>query len=158
LSGARTPDGIQGCLFDLDGVITKTASVHDAARVMSTACANRSWQTGEPSSRSIRSRTTKICGREAARADGARLPFLQSRESTLPEATPRPAGHAYGAWLVQPEERDPAAGSADGVEVYPGSVRYARRFDSVLRRAGGGSSANTHDARRRAQVGDLFEG
>jgi beta-phosphoglucomutase-like phosphatase (HAD superfamily) len=25
------PDGIRGCLFDLDGVLTKTAQVHDAA-------------------------------------------------------------------------------------------------------------------------------
>ena len=25
------PDGIRGCLFDLDGVLTKTAKVHDAA-------------------------------------------------------------------------------------------------------------------------------
>ena len=25
------PDAIRGCLFDLDGVLTKTAKVHDAA-------------------------------------------------------------------------------------------------------------------------------
>jgi beta-phosphoglucomutase-like phosphatase (HAD superfamily) len=25
------PDGTRGCLFDLDGVITKTAKVHNAA-------------------------------------------------------------------------------------------------------------------------------
>jgi beta-phosphoglucomutase-like phosphatase (HAD superfamily) len=25
------PDGIRGCLFDLDGVLTQTAKAHDAA-------------------------------------------------------------------------------------------------------------------------------
>jgi beta-phosphoglucomutase-like phosphatase (HAD superfamily) len=43
-------DGIRGCLFDLDGVITKTATVHDAAwqEMFDDYLRERSRQTGEP--------------------------------------------------------------------------------------------------------------
>jgi len=47
---------------------------------------------------------------------------------------------------------------SDGVEVYPGSVRYVRAARAAgLRRAVVSSSANTHDVLAVAHVADLFE-
>jgi beta-phosphoglucomutase-like phosphatase (HAD superfamily) len=44
------PDGTRGCLFDLDGVITKTAKVHNAAwkEMFDSYLRDRSRRTGEP--------------------------------------------------------------------------------------------------------------
>ena len=44
------PGGIRGCLFDLDGVLTKTAQVHDAAwqEMFDGYLRDRSRRTGEP--------------------------------------------------------------------------------------------------------------
>ena len=44
------PEGIRGCLFDLDGVLTKTATVHDAAwkEMFDSYLRERARQTGQP--------------------------------------------------------------------------------------------------------------
>jgi beta-phosphoglucomutase-like phosphatase (HAD superfamily) len=44
------PDGIRGCLFDLDGVLTKTATVHAAAwkEMFAGYLRERARQTGQP--------------------------------------------------------------------------------------------------------------
>ena len=44
------PDGIRGCLFDLDGVLTQTAKVHAAAwkEMFDDYLRKRAKQTGEP--------------------------------------------------------------------------------------------------------------
>ena len=44
------PDGTRGCLFDLDGVITKTAKVHNAAwkEMFDAYLRDRSRRTGVP--------------------------------------------------------------------------------------------------------------
>ena len=44
------PDGIRGCLFDLDGVLTQTAKVHDAAwkQMFDEFLRERASQSGQP--------------------------------------------------------------------------------------------------------------
>src|SRR5215472_13524934 len=44
------PDSIHGCLFDLDGVLTKTSKVHDAAwkEMFDDFLRDRSRRTGQP--------------------------------------------------------------------------------------------------------------
>jgi len=44
------PDGVTGCLFDLDGVLTKTAQVHDAAwqEMFDDYLRTRAQRTGQP--------------------------------------------------------------------------------------------------------------
>lgn len=44
------PDGVRGCLFDLDGVLTQTAKVHGAAwkEMFDGYLRERAQQTGQP--------------------------------------------------------------------------------------------------------------
>ncbi len=83
------PDHITTCLFDLDGVLTDTARVHDAAWTETFDAFLQSWaaRTGtsyvpfDPAS----DYNSYVDGRP--RADGVRT-FLASRGITLPEGTP----------------------------------------------------------------------
>ena len=155
------PDGIRGCLFDLDGVITKTATVHDAAwqEMFDSYLRERSRQTGEPfvPFDPVADYENFVDGKP--RADGTRS-FLQSRGIELPEGDP---GDPPGAPTVhglsnRKNEILLRRIRSDGVEVYPGSVRYVRAARAAgLRRAVVSSSANTHDVLAAAQVEDLFE-
>jgi beta-phosphoglucomutase family hydrolase len=155
------PDGIRGCLFDLDGVITKTAAVHDAAwqEMFDSFLRERSRQTGEPfvPFDPVADYEKFVDGKP--RADGARS-FLQSRGINLPEGDPEdpPGTPTVHGLSNQKNEILLLRIRTDGVEVYPGSVRYARAVrDAGLRRAVVSSSANTHDVLAAAQVEDLFE-
>jgi beta-phosphoglucomutase family hydrolase len=137
------PDSITACLFDLDGVLTDTASVHRAA-----------WKaTFDPllSAHGQAPFTDQdyvdfVDGKP--RADGVR-DFLHSRGIDLPEGTPDdPASHAaqetvYGVGNRKNEvllERI----ARDGVLVYAGSRRYLEAArDAGLHCAVVSSSANT---------------
>lgn len=121
------PDGIAACLFDLDGVITRTAEVHAAAwKQTFDAFLARRCAEGATATRPFDVDGDYIAyvdGRP--RADGVRT-FLASRGITLPEGSPRdPAAadtvHGLGRGkneLVQ--ERI----ARDGVAAYEGSVRF----------------------------------
>jgi beta-phosphoglucomutase family hydrolase len=155
------PDGIRGCLFDLDGVITKTAAVHDAAwqEMFDSFLRERSRLTGEPfvPFDPVADYENFVDGKP--RADGTRS-FLQSRGIELPEGS---SGDPPDAQTVQglsnrKNEILLRRIHSDGVEVYPGSIRYVRAArDAGLRRAVVSSSANTHDVLAAAHIGDLFE-
>jgi beta-phosphoglucomutase family hydrolase len=155
------PDGTRGCLFDLDGVITKTAAVHDAAwqEMFDSVLRERSRLTGEPfvPFDPVADYENFVDGKP--RADGTRS-FLQSRGIELPEGS---SGDPPDAQTVQglsnrKNEILLRRIHSDGVEVYPGSIRYVRAArDAGLRRAVVSSSANTHDVLAAAHIGDLFE-
>ena len=155
------PDGIRGCLFDLDGVITKTATVHDAAwqEMFDSYLRERSQQTGEPfvPFDPVGDYENFVDGKP--RADGTRS-FLQSRGIELPEGKPGdpPDAPTVHGLSTRKNEILLRRIRADGVEVYPGSVRYVQAArDAGLRRAVVSSSANTHDVLAAAHIGDLFE-
>ena len=80
------PDGIRGCLFDLDGVLTQTAKVHDAAwkQMFDDFLRERAKQTGEKfvPFDPVADYDEYVDGKP--RADGTRS-FLQSRGIDLPE-------------------------------------------------------------------------
>ena len=63
------PNGIRGCLFDLDGVLTKTVQVHDAAwkEMFDIYLGERTRQMGWPFGRSTRRGLRRVRGREASR-------------------------------------------------------------------------------------------
>lgn len=155
------PDDIRGCLFDLDGVITKTAAVHAAAWQEMFDGFLREWsrQTGEPfvPFDPVADYENYVDGKP--RLDGTRS-FLQSRGIDLPEGGPGdPPGaqtvHGLSNWKNEILLRRIRA---DGVEVFPGSVRYVRAArEAGLRRAVVTSSANSHDVLAAAQIADLFE-
>ena len=147
------------CLFDLDGVLTQTAMVHNAAwkQTFDEFLAARPRGTGEPfvPFDSGADYHRYVDGRP--RADGVRT-FLASRGITLPEGTPgRPAGRARPSTASATARTcSCCSGSAtDGVEVYPGSVRYLQAArDAGLRRAVVSASANcARRARRRRARG-----
>lgn len=154
------PDGITACLFDLDGVLTKTAKLHSAA-----------WKTMFDEYLRRRSDPlpapfvpfgpidyqTYVDGKP--RLDGVRS-FLASREIDLPEGTPDdPEGtetvHGLGARknaLVLRLIRE------QGVELYEGSVRFVKSVrDAGLRVAVVTSSKNADEILAAAGIGSLFE-
>jgi len=155
------PDQIRGCLFDLDGVLTMTAKVHAAAwkEMFDGYLRERSAQSGEPyvPFDPVHEYDEYVDGKP--REDGTRS-FLQSRGITLPEGEP---GDAPGSPTI--------AGLSnlknnivlrrireDGVEAYPGSVRYVKLArDAGLRRAVVSSSANCRDVLIGAGIEDLLE-
>jgi beta-phosphoglucomutase family hydrolase len=155
------PDGIRGCLFDLDGVITKTATVHDAAWKEMFDSFLRDWsrRTGEPfvPFDPVADYENFVDGKP--RADGTRS-FLQSRGIELPEGDSGDPPDAQTVHGLSDRKNEILLRRirTDGVEVYPGSVRYVRAArDAGLRRAVVSSSANTHDVLAAAHVADLFE-
>jgi beta-phosphoglucomutase family hydrolase len=155
------PDDTRGCLFDLDGVLTKTAKMHDAAwkQMFDDFLRDRSRRTGQPfvPFDPVADYDKYVDGKP--RLDGTRS-FLASRSIELPEGSdddPPDAETIHGLsnrknQIVLERIR------TDGVEAYEGSVRYVRAVrDAGLRRAVVSSSANAHDVLVAAGIEDLFE-
>jgi beta-phosphoglucomutase family hydrolase len=155
------PDSARACLFDMDGVLTRTAVVHARAwkEMFDGYLKGRSAATGEPF-RPFDERADYdryVDGKP--RSDGVRS-FLESRGISLPEGDsgdPPDAETVSGLGnrkneLVQRLIRE------DGVEAYEGSIRYVQAAaEHGLRRAVVSSSANTHDVLASAGIADLFE-
>jgi beta-phosphoglucomutase family hydrolase len=155
------PDGIRGCLFDLDGVLTQTAKVHAAAwkQMFDDYLRERAKRTGEPfvPFDPVADYDEYVDGKP--RADGTRS-FLQARGIELPEgADDDPPGaetvHGLGNRkneIVLRMIRE------DGVQTYPGSVRYVQAVKAAgLPRAVVSSSANARDVLVAAGIEDLFD-
>lgn len=155
------PASVKGCLFDMDGVLTRTATVHDEAwkAMFDEFLQRRSEQTGEPfvPFDPVRDYDDYVDGRP--REDGVRA-FLQSRHIDLPDgepddppsaATVHGLGHAKNDRLL-------ALLAERGVDVYQGSVDYVRAVrDAGLRRAVVSSSANAAQVLDAAGIADLFD-
>ena len=155
------PDGIRGCLFDLDGVLTKTAAVHDAAwkEMFDDYLRKRARQASQPFVPFDPAGDYDEYVDGKPRADGTRS-FLASRGIDLPDGSaddPPDAQTVHGLGnrkneILLRRIRE------DGVEAYQGSVRYVRAVrDAGLRRAVVSSSANCRDVLVAAGIADLFE-
>jgi beta-phosphoglucomutase family hydrolase len=154
------PDDVRGCLFDLDGVLTQTAKVHGAAwkQMFDSYLRDSAQQTGQPFvAFSAADYEEYVDGKP--RYDGVRS-FLDSRGIELPEGrdddppdavTVRGLGNRKNEIFTRLVRED-------GVEAYPGSVRYLRAArDAGLRRAVVSSSRNCHDVVVGAGIEDLLE-
>ncbi|MEU9886890.1 beta-phosphoglucomutase family hydrolase [Sphaerisporangium sp. NPDC051011] len=164
MSAARKlglPDRVRACLFDLDGVLTRTARLHAAAwkEMFDDFLRERADRTGEAlvPFDPVNDYDTYVDGK--TRADGTRA-FLAARGIHLPEGDPDdPPGtetvHGLGNrknQLVLDRIMK------DGVDVYEGSVRYVRAVrDAGLHRAVVSSSANCREMLVGAGIEDLFE-
>lgn len=155
------PDHITACLFDLDGVLTQTAKVHDAA-----------WtETFDDFLRARADRTGKryvpfdpaddynsyVDGRP--RADGVRT-FLASRGIQLPDGAPDDPPTAETVYGLGNRKNQQLLSmlKSDGVNVYQGSVRYlAAARDARLSRAVVSASANCAEVVKAANLEDLLE-
>ncbi|WP_028061783.1 beta-phosphoglucomutase family hydrolase [Candidatus Solirubrobacter pratensis] len=141
------PDGITACLFDLDGVLTKTATVHA-----------RAW---------------KQMFDAYLREHGDERPFDEHDDyDTYVDGKPRDAGvrdFLASRGLHPAEDEIARLGNiknalvlelirTDGVEAYPGSVRYLEAArDAGLRRAVVSSSHNCEDVLKAAGIDHLLE-
>jgi beta-phosphoglucomutase family hydrolase len=139
------PDGVTACLFDLDGVLTNTAAVHDAAwkATFDDFLRDRDGDGFTPFEH--HDYLEYVDGKP--RASGVR-DFLASRDIELPEGSPDDAPDAETINGLGNRKNKELLRRIhdDGVEVFEGSRRYldAAR-DAGLRRAVVSSSANTED-------------
>lgn len=137
------PDGITACLFDLDGVLTKTAVVHA-----------RAWKTmfdeflGDRGTFEQADYNDYVDGKP--RADGIRS-FLASRAIHVSDEEVARLG-ARKNDLVLKLIHD------EGVEAYAGSVEYLKAAQAAgLRRAVVSSSHNCADVLRAAGIAEYLE-
>jgi len=150
------PDSVRACLFDLDGVLTKTATVHMAAwkRTFDGCLQEREPGTAEFSQLDY---NRFVDGKP--RADGVR-DFLASRGITLPEGSPGdPADAATVQGIASRKNALVLQELAEhGVEVYPGSVAYLKAVkDAGLATAVVTASANGEQVIAAAGFADLID-
>jgi beta-phosphoglucomutase family hydrolase len=155
------PDGVTACLFDLDGVLTQTAKVHDRAwkQTFDEYLKARAEKTGEPFKEFDADEDYNEYVDGKPRYDGVRS-FLESRGIELPEGSPSDPPDAETICGIGNRKNDLVLKliKEDGVEAYDGSVRYAKAArDAGLRRAVVSSSANCKDVLVAAGIDDLFE-
>ncbi|WP_031049770.1 beta-phosphoglucomutase family hydrolase [Streptomyces sp. NRRL F-5650] len=151
------PDGIRACLFDLDGVVTRTAVVHAAAWKATFDAFLRERDGADFRPFTDADYDQYVDGRP--RADGVRS-FLASRGVELPEGTPDdpPDAQTVNGLGNRKNELLLEKIRTDGVEPYEGTLRY---IDAV--RAAGlataivSSSANTRDVLRSIDAERLFD-
>jgi beta-phosphoglucomutase family hydrolase len=155
------PDGVRGCLFDMDGVLTRTATVHAAAWKSAFDEFLRGWaqRTGNPfvPFDAVADYDRYVDGKE--RLDGTRS-FLAAQGITLPEGAPDDPPDALTVYGVSNRKNALVQEILDreGVEVFPGSVRYVAAAQSAgLRRAVVSSSANTARVLAAAGISEFFE-
>ena len=152
------PDGVTACLFDLDGVLTNTAAVHEKAwKLTFDAFLASHASGGEFRPFDHEDYLQYVDGKP--RTDGVR-DFLASRGITLPEgensdppsdATINGVGNRKNEELLRRIRED-------GVEVFEGSRRYLEAArDAGLRRAVVSSSANTKDVLEVTGLAPLIE-
>jgi beta-phosphoglucomutase family hydrolase len=149
------PDAITACLFDLDGVLTKTAEVH--ARAWKESFDVFLKGRGEQPFDLVRDYDEYVDGKP--RLDGVR-DFLTSRGIELPEgsADDPPDAQTIQGLANAKNELVLRLIHDDGVEAYEGSVRYLHAArDAGLRRAVVSSSHNCHDVLVAAGIEDLLE-
>jgi beta-phosphoglucomutase family hydrolase len=155
------PRQVRACLFDMDGVVTRTATVHDAA-----------WK--QMFDEFLRSRSAESGGKFVAfdpvtdydeyvdgkpRLEGTKA-FLASRGVELPTGTPDDPPGASTLWGLSNRKNDLVQEvlKRDGVEVYEGSKRYlAAVREAGVRTAIVSSSANTALVLAAGGVTDLFD-
>ena len=155
------PPAIVACLFDLDGVLTPTATIHARAwkTVFDSFLEQRAGATGgsfQPFDQ-VADYDRYVDGKP--REDGVRS-FLAARHMTLPEGTeddpPEPETvHGLGN---RKDELFLHLLRTEGIEPYEGSVRYLHAVrDAGLKIAVVSSSKNCSEVLRAAHLDGMFD-
>jgi len=154
----KLPTTIRACLFDLDGVLTDTASLHaEAWKETFDAFLRARDGDGFVPFDAHHDYAEYIDGRR--RYDGVRA-FLASRGITLPEGThdDPPAAETVCGLGNRKNERAMALIRARGRLAYGDGMRFLHAVvDAGLRRAVVSASANAREVLELAGVADLFE-
>jgi beta-phosphoglucomutase family hydrolase len=143
------PETVHACLFDLDGVLTDTASVHTKAwkAMFDEYLAQRAARTGDQfvPFDPVDDYRRYVDGKK--RDDGVRS-FLTSRGIELPEGTPDDPADAQTVYGLGNRKNEAFQQTlhTDGVKVFDGSRRYLEKVAAAgLATAVVSSSANTRD-------------
>ncbi|MBJ7608196.1 MAG: beta-phosphoglucomutase family hydrolase [Candidatus Dormibacteraeota bacterium] len=159
--GLGLPPAVRACLFDMDGVLTQTATIHAAAwkEMFDGYLQGLAQRTGEAFTPFDIGADygTYVDGKP--RADGTRA-FLESRGITLAAGQPddRPGTETIAGLGNLKNEIVLRRIEQDGVTVYDGSIRYVRAARAAgLRCAVVTSSANAQALLRSADITDLFD-
>lgn len=155
------PDTISACLFDLDGVLTQTAKIHARAwkQVFDEFLRKRAEQDKTPFTPfdAVGEYDRYVDGR--SRADGVRT-FLAARGIEVPEGGDRDTADDGTVLGLARTKNDVLLSllATDGVQAYPGSVRYLRavraaRFATAVVSA----SANAHQVLAAAGLEGHFD-
>jgi len=155
------PDVVTACLFDMDGVVTQTASVHDKAwkQMFDEFLRARAESTGgqfvpfDP----VEDYDNYVDGKP--RLDGTRS-FLAARDIHLPEGSPDDPPGTSTVWGLSNRKNNLVLEvlKRDGVQVYEGSRRYLAAVRAAgMKTAIVSSSANTSQVLDAGGVHDLFD-
>jgi beta-phosphoglucomutase family hydrolase len=155
------PDAITAWLFDMDGVITQTAKVHDAAWKEMFDEFLRSWSAEhnvpfkpfDP----VADYDQYVDGKP--RVEGT-TSFIESRGIHLPLGEESDPSTAQTLWGLSNKKNDLVQQviRRDGVQPYEGSVRYVKAVRAAgFKTAIVSSSANTEAVLKAAGVDGLFE-
>jgi len=151
------PPGIRACLFDLDGVLTRTAITHEAAwaQMFDEFLVGRGGISARPFTRD--DYNTALDGKP--RDDGIRA-FLASRGIELPEGEidDEPGAPTVRGLGARKNQLFLQRLATEGVDVYDGSVQFVH----AVRTAGMhtvcvSSSANAEQVLDAAHLGELFD-
>ena len=155
------PEAITACLFDMDGVITQTAKVHDAAWKEMFDAFLRDWSASHDEPfvpfDPVDDYDRYVDGKP--RLEGT-ASFLESRGIKLPMGEESDAAGTPTIWGLSNKKNDliQQVIARDGVQAYEGSVRYVTAVrEAGLRTAIVSSSANTEAVLKAAGVDGLFE-
>jgi beta-phosphoglucomutase family hydrolase len=155
------PDSVRACLFDLDGVLTRTATVHAAAwkEMFDGYLREQAVRTGEEfvPFDAVADYAEYVDGKP--RYDGVRS-FLAARGIELPHGEPgdQPDAETVSGLGNRKNELVLRMIREEGVEAYDGSVRYLEAARGAgLRRAVVSSSTNTRDVLVAAGIEGFFE-
>ncbi len=155
MTRSHRPIPFRAAVFDLDGVVTDTASLHRAAWAATFDRLLAAHGSSQPM-------TTKdyldyVDGRE--RVDGVRS-FLASRSIVLEEGAPDdpPGLGTVHAVAADKDRRYRRALERDGVTVFPGTVRFLHRVRAAgLATAVVSASRHCVEVLDRAGLTDLFD-
>lgn len=155
------PPQVTACLFDLDGVLTETASVHAKAwkQTFDEYLKARAEREDEKFVEFDAGSDYNEYVDGKPRYDGVRS-FLQSRGIELPEGEPSDPPSAETVCGVGNRKNELVLElmHRDGVEPYPGSVKFVEAArEAGLRRAVVSSSANCQAVLEAAGIDHLFE-
>ena len=155
------PDGVSACLFDMDGVVTKTAIVHAAAwkQMFDDFLRDRAQSAGTEfvPFDSHHDYDAYVDGKP--RLDGTRA-FLESRGIELPDGSPddRPGTPTINGLSNRKNDLVLVKLKENGVQVYDGTITFIKAVrDRGIATAIVSSSANTRQVLDVAGIAGLFD-
>jgi len=155
------PADVRACLFDMDGVLTQTASIHAQAwkQMFDDFLRDLAERTGEPFEPFDRPTDYDEYVDGLPRLDGVRS-FLRSRGIDLPMGSPSDPPEAETVHALGTRKNDLVLEliRRQGVEPYEGTVRFVEAArDQGMRRAVVSSSTNCREVLVAARIDHLFE-